>query len=165
MDHQPFQTGVWALPPTDCHRAHQLAHCHDERHLPGLAIFSICIFLGENLVNEGESSGRTSVPLNQFHPGYCVNSRKEIQRTPSHQLVQGHFQLWKKPRGKSLTILCTCQRIQQDSDTEWKFGLAKLIRNMHRTNASPSPINLSFLKTSGGTKLQNIGRRFKYMQQ
>ena len=36
----------------------------------------------------------------------------------------------------------TYQRIQQDSDTEWKFGLAKLIRNMHRTNASPAPINL-----------------------
>ena len=36
----------------------------------------------------------------------------------------------------------TYQRIQQDSDTEWKFGLAKLIRNMHRTDASPSPINL-----------------------
>lgn len=36
----------------------------------------------------------------------------------------------------------TYQRIQQDSDTEWKFGLAKLIRNMHRTDASPAPINL-----------------------
>jgi len=36
----------------------------------------------------------------------------------------------------------TYQRIQQDSDTEWKFGLAKLIRNMHRTDVSPSPINL-----------------------
>ena len=36
----------------------------------------------------------------------------------------------------------TYQRIQQDSDTEWKFGLAKLIRNMHRTNSSPAPINL-----------------------
>lgn len=32
--------------------------------------------------------------------------------------------------------------LQQDSDTEWKFGLAKLIRNMHRTNDSPAPINL-----------------------
>ncbi len=36
----------------------------------------------------------------------------------------------------------TYQRIQQDSDTEWKFGLAKLIRNMHRTDVSPAPINL-----------------------
>ena len=25
---------------------------------------------------------------------------------------------------------------------EWKFGLAKLIRSMHRTDMSPSPINL-----------------------
>lgn len=31
---------------------------------------------------------------------------------------------------------------QQQSDIEWKYGLAKLIRNMHRTNASPAPINL-----------------------
>ncbi len=36
----------------------------------------------------------------------------------------------------------TYQRIQQDSDTEWKFGLAKLIRDMHRTDVSPAPINL-----------------------
>ena len=26
--------------------------------------------------------------------------------------------------------------------TEWKFGLAKLIRNMQRTNVAPSPLNL-----------------------
>ena len=32
--------------------------------------------------------------------------------------------------------------LQQQSDIEWKYGLAKLIRNMHRTNASPAPINL-----------------------
>ena len=124
MDHQPFQTGVWALPPTDCHRAHQLAHCHDERHLPGLAIVSICIFLGENLVPlGGESLGR-------------ISRFKET------------FSCEKPNRRKSLTILGTCQRIQQDSDTEWKFGLAKLIRNMHRTNASPSPINLVTTWTS-----------------
>jgi len=36
----------------------------------------------------------------------------------------------------------TYQRIQAQSDIEWKFGLAKLIRNMHRTSATPSPINL-----------------------
>ena len=36
----------------------------------------------------------------------------------------------------------TYQRIQQQSDVEWKFGLAKLIRSMHRTDMSPSPINL-----------------------
>lgn len=36
----------------------------------------------------------------------------------------------------------TYQRIQAQSDVEWKFGLAKLIRNMHRTSATPSPINL-----------------------
>ena len=32
--------------------------------------------------------------------------------------------------------------VQQQSDVEWKFGLAKLIRSMHRTDMSPSPINL-----------------------
>jgi len=36
----------------------------------------------------------------------------------------------------------TYQRIQQQSDIEWKFGLAKLIRSMARTEMSPSPINL-----------------------
>merc|ERR1719166_28005 len=36
----------------------------------------------------------------------------------------------------------TYQRIQQQSDMEWKFGLAKLIRSMHRTDMAPSPINL-----------------------
>ncbi|XP_023333094.1 serine/threonine-protein phosphatase 6 regulatory ankyrin repeat subunit C [Eurytemora carolleeae] len=36
----------------------------------------------------------------------------------------------------------TYQRIQQQSDIEWKFGLAKLIRSMARTDFSPSPINL-----------------------
>ena len=36
----------------------------------------------------------------------------------------------------------TYQRIQQASDTEWKFGRAKLIRNMNKTSATPSPLNL-----------------------
>ncbi|XP_027850754.2 serine/threonine-protein phosphatase 6 regulatory ankyrin repeat subunit A isoform X2 [Aphis gossypii] len=36
----------------------------------------------------------------------------------------------------------TYQRIQAQSDIEWKFGLAKLIRNMHRTTTTPSPLNL-----------------------
>merc|ERR1719510_2348566 len=35
----------------------------------------------------------------------------------------------------------TYQRIQQDSDIEWKKGRTTLIRNMHRTTASPPPIN------------------------
>ena len=41
----------------------------------------------------------------------------------------------------STSIIC-CYFFQAQSDIEWKFGLAKLIRNMHRTNASPAPINL-----------------------
>lgn len=36
----------------------------------------------------------------------------------------------------------TYQRIQQQSDTEWKFGRAKLIRNMNKTSATPAPLNL-----------------------
>ena len=36
----------------------------------------------------------------------------------------------------------TYQRIQQASDTEWKFGRATLIRNMNKTSATPSPLNL-----------------------
>ncbi|KAJ1519694.1 hypothetical protein ONE63_004957 [Megalurothrips usitatus] len=36
----------------------------------------------------------------------------------------------------------TYQRIQAQSDIEWKYGLAKLIRNMHRTQTTPSPLNL-----------------------
>ncbi|GAB1865703.1 Ion transport domain-containing protein, partial [Camponotus japonicus] len=34
------------------------------------------------------------------------------------------------------------QRIQAQSDIEWKYGLSKLIRNMHRTTTAPSPLNL-----------------------
>ncbi|XP_071836319.1 uncharacterized protein [Apostichopus japonicus] len=36
----------------------------------------------------------------------------------------------------------TYQRIQAQSDIEWKFGRAKLIRKMNRTSATPSPLNL-----------------------
>ncbi|UYV75383.1 hypothetical protein LAZ67_13000071 [Cordylochernes scorpioides] len=36
----------------------------------------------------------------------------------------------------------TYQRIQAQSDTEWKFGRAKLIRNMNKTSPSPAPINI-----------------------
>jgi len=36
----------------------------------------------------------------------------------------------------------TYQRIQAQSDTEWKFGRAKLIRNMNKTSSTPAPINL-----------------------
>ncbi|CAN7936922.1 unnamed protein product, partial [Ixodes hexagonus] len=35
----------------------------------------------------------------------------------------------------------TYQRIQAQSDTEWKFGRAKLIRNMKRASAAPAPLN------------------------
>lgn len=38
----------------------------------------------------------------------------------------------------------TYQRIEAQSDIEWKFGRAKLIRNMNRTLPTPSPINLFF---------------------
>lgn len=34
------------------------------------------------------------------------------------------------------------ENFQAQSDIEWKFGLSKLIRSMHRTTTAPSPINL-----------------------
>lgn len=34
----------------------------------------------------------------------------------------------------------TYQRIQAQSDVEWKFGRAKLIRNMNKTSSTPSPL-------------------------
>ena len=36
----------------------------------------------------------------------------------------------------------TYQRLQEQSDLEWKFGRAKLIRNMERETSTPIPINL-----------------------
>ena len=36
----------------------------------------------------------------------------------------------------------TYQRLQEQSDVEWKFGRAKLIRNMERETSNPIPINL-----------------------
>lgn len=36
----------------------------------------------------------------------------------------------------------TYQRLQEQSDVEWKFGRARLIRNMERETANPTPINL-----------------------
>lgn len=47
----------------------------------------------------------------------------------------------------------TYQRIQAQSDTEWKFGRAMLIRQMNKRSATPAPINMvtkfySFLKVA-----------------
>lgn len=36
----------------------------------------------------------------------------------------------------------TYQRIQAQSDKEWKFGRAMLIRQMNKRSATPSPINM-----------------------
>ena len=36
----------------------------------------------------------------------------------------------------------TYTEIEEQSDIEWKFGRAKLFRNMNRTSSAPSPINL-----------------------
>ena len=64
-------------------------------------------------------------------------------------LVHNWIFVWIQPWGimcifDFVTQSCTMYSIlfQQQSDIEWKYGLAKLIRNMHRTNASPAPINL-----------------------
>ena len=39
----------------------------------------------------------------------------------------------------------TYQRIQQQSDIEWKYGLAKLIRNMQQTQVQSMFINMTML--------------------
>ena len=36
----------------------------------------------------------------------------------------------------------TYQEIEGQSDTEWKFGRAKLFRNMNKTASTPAPFNL-----------------------
>ncbi|XP_011707020.1 PREDICTED: transient receptor potential-gamma protein-like [Wasmannia auropunctata] len=36
----------------------------------------------------------------------------------------------------------TYQRIQAQSDIEWKYGMSKLIRKMNRTTMAPPPLNL-----------------------
>ena len=45
----------------------------------------------------------------------------------------------------------TYQRLQEQSDIEWKFGRAKLIRNMERETSNPTPINI-FSKLVHGFK-------------
>ena len=51
--------------------------------------------------------------------------------------------------------------LQQDSDIEWKKGRTTLIRNMHRTTASPPPINLI---TTWALYLYQIYRRKEYLK-
>ncbi|KFM82916.1 Short transient receptor hypothetical channel 5, partial [Stegodyphus mimosarum] len=42
----------------------------------------------------------------------------------------------------------TYQRIQSQSDKEWKYGRAKLIRNMNMTLPTPPPLNIvTFIPT------------------
>ena len=36
----------------------------------------------------------------------------------------------------------TYQEIEQQSDIQWKFGRAKLFRNMNKTSSTPAPVNL-----------------------
>ena len=48
----------------------------------------------------------------------------------------------------------TYQRLQEKSDVEWKFGRAKLIRNMERETSNPVPINV-FSKDRKSTRLNS----------
>lgn len=53
----------------------------------------------------------------------------------------------------------TYQRIQAQSDTEWKFGRAKLIRNMKKASAAPSPVNcVTFLPEQAMAKFNGSKR-------
>ncbi|RWS27838.1 ion channel nompc-like protein [Leptotrombidium deliense] len=54
----------------------------------------------------------------------------------------------------------TYQRIEAQSDIEWKFGRAKLIRNMNRTLSTPSPINLFI-----GLPAKGIDKIVKFYQE
>jgi len=55
----------------------------------------------------------------------------------------------------------TYQRIQAQSDVEWKFGLSKLIRAMHRTDMACPPINLFTYWKVVLVKLCKQGRKRK----
>ena len=90
--------------------------------------------------------------LHDLTPFYVL-SDKDMNMTPGNpsslsylfQFVFGLYMLVTTVVLINLLIAMmsdTYQRIQQQSDVEWKFGLAKLIRSMHRTDMSPSPINL-----------------------
>jgi len=55
----------------------------------------------------------------------------------------------------------TYQRIQQQSDMEWKFGRSKLITSMSKTDMAPAPINLFTSWISYFAKLCKKARKSK----
>lgn len=55
-----------------------------------------------------------------------------------YQLISCRVEAW-RDCWMALVILAL---LKAQSDIEWKFGRAKLVREMHRTEATPSPLNL-----------------------
>lgn len=88
-----------------------------------------------------------------FFALFGLSNDKEMSLTPKNhkglaylfQLVFGIYMLITTIVLINLLIAMmsdTYQRIQQQSDMEWKFGRAKLITSMSKTNMAPAPINL-----------------------
>uniref|UniRef100_A0A336KKD9 CSON012202 protein n=1 Tax=Culicoides sonorensis TaxID=179676 RepID=A0A336KKD9_CULSO len=62
-------------------------------------------------------------------------SSKKLGLTPLH--IAAYYGQTDTVRELLVNVPATAQ-----SDIEWKFGLSKLIRNMHRTTTAPAPLNL-----------------------
>ncbi|XP_020288603.1 ankyrin-1 isoform X5 [Pseudomyrmex gracilis] len=82
------------------------------------------------------------------HGDFRISSRENIQpewTTVLFKLAFGIYMLVSVVVLINLLIAMmsdTYQRIQAQSDIEWKYGLSKLVRNMVRTTTTPSPLNL-----------------------
>lgn len=69
------------------------------------------------------------------HEQFKVESRQPNWTTPLFKLAFGIYMLVSVVVLINLLIAMmsdTYQRIQAQSDIEWKYGLSKLVRNMHR---------------------------------
>jgi len=88
-----------------------------------------------------------------FFALFGLSSEREVQITDNkNQNLEYYFQIVFASYMLMTTIILinlliammsdTYQRIQQQSDMEWKFGRSKLITSMSKTNMAPTPINL-----------------------
>jgi len=107
-----------------------------------------------------------------FFALFGLSNDKELSLTPKNpkalsylfQLVFGIYMLITTIVLINLLIAMmsdTYQRIQQQSDMEWKFGRSKLITSMSKTNMAPAPINLFTSWISYLVKIRNKGKRSK----
>merc|ERR1719232_2524715 len=88
-----------------------------------------------------------------FFALFGLSSEREVQITDNkNQNLEYYFQIVFASYMLMTTIILinlliammsdTYQRIQQQSDMEWKFGYSKLITDMSKTDMAPAPINL-----------------------